>query len=463
MDRRSKLVGLLLWFVCAVVFAQAVPATDPVPRVAFPRTNVGSVTTFGPMTADASNAAKFSFGVAANGSVFSNTGVSLPTAGGASVPLNVAGTVSKAGVVSALGRFIIRGMPLLNTGVALYDLSKELGYVLNNSSGSVVVTKLDPNACTVLPCYKYRTSIQGYPGELGDRSTACSTAAASFNDNDSTFNALNAHVVEDAGYGQCVSDLHYKSNGNFLYQMSNGFTRYSAAVSPSTYLTSSHQEFLDSISAKSGWPSSSALARTLLDSLKSGVTSQVDPVTVTGPATSPGPVTVTSTANDPASNPDPNPVTNPNTTTTTSTVTNNYTYGGTSVTQSSTTNVTTVNNSTGAVTNNSSSTTSPETKDAPLDLCKEHPEILACQKFTPDELTPVAVANTNRQLSINKDTGWGPENGTCPAPKTAVVMGVSLSMPFDLICQLATTIRPLIIGLAWLSAALTFFGLGRKE
>jgi hypothetical protein len=35
-------------------------------------------------------------------------------------------------------------------------------------------------------------------------------------------------------------------------------------------------------------------------------------------------------------------------------------------------------------------------------------------------------------------------------------------MPFDLICQFADGIRPVLIGLAWLGAVLAFLGLGRK-
>lgn len=97
------------------------------------------------------------------------------------------------------------------------------------------------------------------------------------------------------------------------------------------------------------------------------------------------------------------------------------------------------------------------------DLCEKNPDILACQKIELGTLDPVDVPNTNRQMGINKDTGWGPENGTCPAPKTATIMGVNLSMPFTMICEFATAIKPMLIGFAWLSAALTFFGLGRKE
>lgn len=97
------------------------------------------------------------------------------------------------------------------------------------------------------------------------------------------------------------------------------------------------------------------------------------------------------------------------------------------------------------------------------DLCEKNPGILACQTVDLGTVTPVAVVNGNKNLAINKDSGWGPDDGTCPAPKTFSVLGVALSMPFTLLCDFATAIRPLFIAFAWLSAALTFFGMGRKE
>lgn len=98
------------------------------------------------------------------------------------------------------------------------------------------------------------------------------------------------------------------------------------------------------------------------------------------------------------------------------------------------------------------------------DLCKLHPDILACLKVTKaGELEPVDIPNADKTMQIVPDQGWGPSGGTCPAPKTATIMGVNLVMPFTLLCDFATAIRPLLIAFAWLSAALTFFGLGRKD
>lgn len=103
------------------------------------------------------------------------------------------------------------------------------------------------------------------------------------------------------------------------------------------------------------------------------------------------------------------------------------------------------------------------TADSPPGLCDQYPNILACVVPSLGDVTPTDVPNENRAMAIAKDEGWGPANGSCPAPRTAVVMGQTISMPMTGICDFATAIRPIIIGMAWLSAALVFFGLSRKD
>jgi hypothetical protein len=333
---------------CLPLFAAAQPvvATDPIPRVVFPRTNVGSVTTFGPMTADAANAAKFSFGAAANGAVFANTGTALATAGGASIELQVAGTIAKANVAKTIGRFVLRNLPLLNTGVALYDLAKELNVD--------AATTVDPQGSAV-PRFTKNTDGRLYSStspywnvvDVGSASGAC---AAGVNPPSVTSTFL------DGDYCYIRSGTGPIGNGYLVFSRLGGAT--SRIISA--------QEFTDMVANLSGWPSTSALARTVVDALKSGETAQVDPVTVTGPATSPGTSSVTNTANDPATNPSTNPANNPNTSTRTETVTNTHTYAGNTVTNQTTTNITTINNSTGATTSSTTTTTSPVTPNAPV-------------------------------------------------------------------------------------------------
>ncbi|MGB7482027.1 MAG: virulence factor TspB C-terminal domain-related protein [Burkholderiaceae bacterium] len=104
----------------------------------------------------------------------------------------------------------------------------------------------------------------------------------------------------------------------------------------------------------------------------------------------------------------------------------------------------------------------PVQPDPDADFCRKNPTVIACQTFVPDEIDATPVPDVERKMSIAKDDGYGPSNGSCPAPRTASVRGISLSMPFDLLCSFAQSVRPLFISLAWLSAALSFIGLGRK-
>ena len=96
------------------------------------------------------------------------------------------------------------------------------------------------------------------------------------------------------------------------------------------------------------------------------------------------------------------------------------------------------------------------------DYCKDNPRSMSCKEFNFGDLEADPIGSGGVQLSIAKAAAFGPDNAACPAPKTAVIMGKSISMPFTLLCEFAQLIRPLLIGFAYLSAALTFFGFARK-
>ena len=104
------------------------------------------------------------------------------------------------------------------------------------------------------------------------------------------------------------------------------------------------------------------------------------------------------------------------------------------------------------------------TKETPVtpDLCEKNPQILACQVFTPDTVNPSTIDNQNVNISITADSGWGPSSGTCPAPRVVSVQGRSLSFSFTMLCDFATGIKPLFVGLAWISAVLLMLGIGKK-
>lgn len=109
------------------------------------------------------------------------------------------------------------------------------------------------------------------------------------------------------------------------------------------------------------------------------------------------------------------------------------------------------------------STTTTETKEQPQeDFCTANPRSMACKEFTLGEVAGEAVASNTVNLAINKAPSFGPDSAACPAPKTVTVLGINLVMPYTLLCDVAAMIRPLLIGFAYLSAALTFFGFAKK-
>lgn len=108
-------------------------------------------------------------------------------------------------------------------------------------------------------------------------------------------------------------------------------------------------------------------------------------------------------------------------------------------------------------------TVTTKTEDIPKeDFCKDNPRSMACKEFNFGDISPDVVGSKTVNLGITKAADFGPATGVCPAPKTVTVMGITLSMPFTLLCDFARAINPLLIGFAWLSATLTFFGFARK-
>lgn len=102
-------------------------------------------------------------------------------------------------------------------------------------------------------------------------------------------------------------------------------------------------------------------------------------------------------------------------------------------------------------------------KPEQFDLCKEHPDIIACQVFKPDELEAKPVPNENKTLAITPDNGWGASSASCPADKSASLSFGPIAFSYEPLCLFASGIRPMVIALAWFSAALTFFGFARKD
>ncbi len=94
--------------------------------------------------------------------------------------------------------------------------------------------------------------------------------------------------------------------------------------------------------------------------------------------------------------------------------------------------------------------------DKPLDLCVEHPEILACADLdTPDSGN---LPESPAEVTLTSDSGWGADNATCPAPRHVTAGGHDIPIPYDLFCQYMAGIRPIVIAMAFLGAAFILVG-----
>lgn len=107
-------------------------------------------------------------------------------------------------------------------------------------------------------------------------------------------------------------------------------------------------------------------------------------------------------------------------------------------------------------------TTTSDDKTDKTPLCSLYPDILACAKF--GEATDPDKLDQTKQVSITPDTGFGPQDGTCPADLTYTVhlTGTQLRFSYQPVCTGLRTFRPVIIGMAWVSGVLIFLGIARK-
>lgn len=93
------------------------------------------------------------------------------------------------------------------------------------------------------------------------------------------------------------------------------------------------------------------------------------------------------------------------------------------------------------------------------DLCDKHPDILACATSGDNQDEPIKEKRID--IDLSPDSGWGAGSAACPAPKVINPQGRQILIPYDLFCTYSQGMRPIILAMAWLSAA--FILLGFKE
>lgn len=93
--------------------------------------------------------------------------------------------------------------------------------------------------------------------------------------------------------------------------------------------------------------------------------------------------------------------------------------------------------------------------DTSKNQCEQFPNSLGCAELgTVDDL---AVPTETRSIAAISPVSVGGV-GACPAPLTASFMGQTVSFSYDMPCSFATSLKPLILAIAWLSAGLIFIG-----
>ena len=106
-------------------------------------------------------------------------------------------------------------------------------------------------------------------------------------------------------------------------------------------------------------------------------------------------------------------------------------------------------------TDNPDKKTQPASQPAPIDLCKEHPDILACDTV-PDKPettdTDFDIPKEEVSLKFTPDNVF-PTDGVCPVPVQFQAFGSTFGFSMQPACDLASMLRPMIIAFAWLVAA----------
>jgi hypothetical protein len=368
------------------------------------------------------------------GSVFANASSDLKV-GRASLPVTIAAKVPPASI-GALIKKALPLVPILATGVALYDLAKELNFDLTKSdTGTIEVKKVGPQTCT--SSRPANPTWNNYCVNNGNSSWA----PASY-----------TPVIES---GTCKL-LVVCSNGwnNGTYESWEYVTQISAGLTSSTDLA-----FADAVANQIGWPDSSAIAKALDQAQR--LTN--DPIPTEGPKVS-GPASVAGRKEVTK-----NPISNGERETTKQTNYDCQYFDGPTVTDGGTvacaekttttekdtvtdpqTQQTTVTTKQTAETIAPVDTTSQKPQE-PTDPCDKNPDRVGCATLdTPEGEIPKITKTFTFQA---EDLGLG--GGSCPAPTTVSTSNGSYTLDLGRYCDAITTyVRPVVILFGMLAAFL---------
>lgn len=107
--------------------------------------------------------------------------------------------------------------------------------------------------------------------------------------------------------------------------------------------------------------------------------------------------------------------------------------------------------------NTTETTTETDPDQDKADPCKGREGTFGCTQVGEIPAGP-DVSSEEKSVTIVAQTGWGADNASCPAFASTTFMGQQIQFDHSIICNFASGIRPAIIGVAWLIAALIVVG-----
>lgn len=314
-------VGMALWLSSGAAFAQA--PFDPA--------NVyKSQGAFDKFMTLAEGTGKHTVGMGTNGTPIVTSGVPGPTqvgnmnightAGGmpeirgsaqlptpsptTKLPIDVRVPLAAGTLGPALLNFAKRVFTPLTVGFAIMDLFNELGFgASRNGAGELLLTRdtagvidgFDYANDAVTPTVWYASATQACTARIAARNASVQTAG--------TWVRYDFVSVTQGAANMCRVNTVYQNCTNCSQFNQNDVAWQGNPTRPKTIFTTStipatHQEFLDAVAAKSGWPAASKVSPALADAVNAGEGVKVAPGTVTTTTTTIVGPTTTTTNND---------------------------------------------------------------------------------------------------------------------------------------------------------------------
>ena len=101
-------------------------------------------------------------------------------------------------------------------------------------------------------------------------------------------------------------------------------------------------------------------------------------------------------------------------------------------------------------------TTTPKSDEPVPVLCEVFPDILACAKPELDTPDSQDIETKDVEVQITPDSGWGPSDSSCPPPR--IIKAGTVEFSFQPICDFMHGMRPIVISMSWIAAAVILVG-----